>query len=198
MSHQAIDVQLKPHLDPRRNPALARLERAMHVANNAIVVPCMIALVTAACVLSYSVAARYFLKISTEWQDEVAVFLLVGATFLTGAYVQSFRGHVGIEALATMLSPAVNRARMIFVDVATALFCAFFSWKSWTLFHEAWVEGQTTTSSWGPPLWIPYSVMALGMTLVCLQVIGQLTIDLFADRSARSEDGGEHAQWLGD
>jgi len=87
---------------------------------------------------------------------------------------------------------------MIFVDIATALFCSFFAWKSWTLFHEAWAEGQTTTSSWGPPLWIPYSVMALGMTLVCMQVIGQLTIDVFADRTAASEEGGEHAQWLGD
>lgn len=198
MSHQAIDVQLKPHLDPRRNPALARLERGMAAANRAIVIPCMIALVAAACVLTYSVVARYFLKISTEWQDEVAVFLLVGATFLTGAYVQSFRGHVGIEAVASLLSPAVNRVRTIVVDIVTALFCAFFSWKSWALFHEAWVEGQTTTSSWGPPLWIPYSVMALGMSLVCLQVIGQLTIDLFADRSAPSEESGEHAQWLGD
>jgi len=151
--------------------ALGVLGRAMERLNKALLVPCMAALLVAAGILSYSVFARYFFKIATDWQDEAAVFLLVGATFISGAYVQSQRGHIGIEALAGLLSPAVNRWRLILVDMASCAFCLFFSWKSWTLFHEAWREGQTTTSSWGPPLWIPYSIMALGMSLVGLQLL---------------------------
>ena len=69
----------------------------------------MLALVLAAAVLTYSVFSRYLFKAATDWQDETAVFLLVGATFLCGAYVQSYRGHVGIEAVASILPPAVNR-----------------------------------------------------------------------------------------
>ncbi len=198
MSHQIIDVQLSLRLDPRRNPVLSRLERGMLVLNRLIVIPCMVALVAAACVLTYSVAARYFLKISTEWQDEAAVFLLVGATFLSGAYVQAYRGHIGIEAIASLMSPRANRWRMFFVDIFSLAFCAFFSWKSWTLLHEAWVDGQTTNSTWGPPLWIPYFLMALGMTLICLQLLTSLTIDVLADKTAKPVEGGEHAKWLGD
>ncbi|MBI4984153.1 MAG: TRAP transporter small permease [Rhodocyclales bacterium] len=150
---------------------LAFCERAMALANRAILVPCMLALVAAAGILTYSVLARYFFKISTDWQDEASVFLLVGATFLSGAYVQSVRGHIGIEAVASLLPPAVNRWRMILVDAASCAFCTFFAWKSWTLLHEAWVDGQTSSSSWGPPLWIPYSMMAVGMSLVGIQLL---------------------------
>jgi TRAP-type C4-dicarboxylate transport system permease small subunit len=122
---------------------------------------------------------RYFFKVATDWQDEAAVFLLVGATFFCAAYVQSFRGHIGIEALAGLLPARANRVRLIVVDLLSFLFCAFFSWKSWAMFHEALVEGQTTSSTLAPPLWIPYSLMAFGMTLLSVQIlvqfIGRLT-----------------------
>ena len=161
----------EPERVPPGYPLLAKLDHAMRAINRWVMVPCMLALLLAAGILTYSVVARYFLKIPTDWQDEMAVFLLVGATFFSGAYVQSFRGHVGIEALSTILPDGVNRVRMIFVDLLSFLFCAFFSWKSWTLFREALHEGQTTTSTWGPPLWIPYSLMAAGMTLLSLQLL---------------------------
>jgi TRAP-type C4-dicarboxylate transport system permease small subunit len=85
---------------------------------------------------------------------------------------------VGIEAVVGLLPSGVNRVRRFVVDVATLVFCAFFAWKSWTLFHEAWVDGQVTSSTWAPPLWIPYSVMATGMTLLALQVVLQVVAEL--------------------
>jgi len=129
-------------------------------------------------VLTYSVISRYVMKASTDWQDEAAVFCLVGATFLCGAFVQQLRGHVGIEAIAGLLPRSLNRMRLALVDLMCTAFCAFFAWKSWTLFHEAWAEGQTTSSSWAPPLWIPYVLMAAGMTLLSLQLLIQLTARL--------------------
>ena len=97
----------------------------------------MIALVAAALILTYSVFSRYLFKAATDWQDEAAVFCLVGAVFLCGGYVQSRRGHIGIEAIVGILPPAINRIRVVLVDLISLLFCAFFAWKSWTLWHEA-------------------------------------------------------------
>jgi TRAP-type C4-dicarboxylate transport system permease small subunit len=111
--------------------------------------------------------------------------MLVGATFFCSAYVQSYRGHIGIEALASILSPSVNAARLLFVDVVSFLFCAFFSWKSWTLFHEALKDGQTTQSTFAPPLWIPYSMMAFGMTLLAVQILVQVIARFTNKRETR-------------
>ncbi|ACL61993.1 TRAP transporter small permease [Methylobacterium nodulans] len=154
--------------------ALGAIERAMGALNRLILMLGGLALVAACLVLSYSVVVRYFLKIPTEWQDETAVFLIVGATFLSAAAVQARRGHVAIEALTGLLPPRANTVRLFLADLVSLLFVAFFAWKSWTLLHEAWVDGQISQSTWGPPLWIPYSLMALGMSLLGLQLLLQL------------------------
>jgi len=147
--------------------------RLLGYLNRAIVVLSAIALIIASSVLTYSVVLRYFSPQPTDWQDEFSVFLLIGVTFLSAAWVQSQRGHIGIEALAAILPPSVNRVRMLVVDMLSALFCAFFAWKSWTLLHEAWTEGYYSATSWAPPLWIPYLAMSAGMTLLTVQIIVQ-------------------------
>lgn len=159
---------------PRLPGPLAAIDAAMGGLNRLILLLGGVALVAACLVLSYSVVIRYVLKVPTEWQDETAVFLIVGATFLSAAGVQAKRGHVAIEALTGLLPPRANRLRLLFADVVSLGFVAFFAWKSWTLLHEAWVDGQISQSTWGPPLWIPYSLMALGMTLLALQFLLQI------------------------
>lgn len=162
-------------IDPATPRALLPLARGLAFANRCTVAFGMVALLAATLVLTSSVVTRYVWKSSTDWQDETAVFLLVGATFLCGAFVQSIRGHVGIEAMSTLLSKRVDAARRAAVDLLCLAFCALFAWKSWTLLHEAWVDKQTTSSSWAPPLWIPYGLMTLGMTLLALQLVVQLS-----------------------
>jgi TRAP-type C4-dicarboxylate transport system permease small subunit len=154
----------------------ATVDRGLTICNSIIIVFAAIALVAACVILSYSVLSRALFHSANYWQDEAAVFLLVGATFMTAAYVQQHRGHVGIEAFVGLMSPTANRIRLWLVDVATLLFCAFFTWKSWTLAHEAYVDGQVSNSMWSPPLAIPYSLMALGMSLLCLQLLVQLAL----------------------
>ena len=148
-------------------------ERAMSALNALMAALGMLALVAASLVLTYSVFSRYFFKAATDWQDEVAVFAIVGAVFLSGAWVQAQRGHVGIDAVIGLLPARVNRIRAAIVDVLCLAFCAFFAWKSWTLFHEAWVDKMTTSSTFAPPLTIPYGMMAAGMTLLTCQLLLQ-------------------------
>ena len=147
--------------------------RLLGILNRAIVFLSAVALVLASCVLTYSVVLRYFTPEPTDWQDELSVFLLIGVTFLSAAWVHSQRGHIGIEAVAGLLSPRANRVRFFIVDMLSAVFCGFFAWKSWTLLHEAWVEGYSSATAWAPPLWIPYLAMSLGMSLLTVQIVLQ-------------------------
>ena len=160
------------------HPVVAALERALDRCNTVLVVASAVALIAACVILSYSVLTRSLFHTPTYWQDEAAVFLLVGATFMTAAYVQSQRGHIGIEAFVGLLSPTVNAIRLWLIDLASLAFCTFFAWKSWTLTHEAWVDGQVSNSMWSPPLAIPYALMSAGMTLLCVQILLQLLIPL--------------------
>jgi len=155
---------------------VAALERVLFWCNSTIVIFAAIALIAACAILSYSVLGRALFHSPNYWQDEAAVFLLVGATFMTSAYVQQQRGHIGIEAFVGLLSPRINLIRLWLVDLASLLFCAFFAWKSWSLANEAFVDGQVSNSMWSPPLAIPYGLMASGMTLLCLQILLQIII----------------------
>src|SRR6266404_7529134 len=123
---------------------LARLSRGLELINRLFAGVSMVAMLVACGILTSSVVTRYFFKISTDWQDEASVFLLVGAIFLSGAYVQARRGHIGIGLLAGLLPPRWDRLRRQLCDLLSLLFCAFFSWKSWTLLVEAVGESQTT------------------------------------------------------
>ena len=176
--HGPIPDQVEVKLPATCNPLEAGLGRVLDFCNRLIVILAGIALVAACVILSYSVLGRALFKSPNYWQDEAAVFLLVGATFMTAAYVQSERGHVAIEAFTGLMSPFANRIRLWLVDVASLAFCAFFTWKSLTLAHEAYVDGQVSNSMWSPPLAIPYSLMALGMSLLCLQLLLQIILPL--------------------
>jgi len=160
------------------NSLVAAFERALSLINTIVVVLAALALIAACVILSYSVLGRALFHAANYWQDEAAVFLLVGATFMTSAFVQSQRGHIGIEAFVGLLSPTANRIRLWLIDVASLLFCGFFTWKSWTLAYEAYSEGQVSNSMWSPPLAIPYGLMACGMTLLCAQILLQIIVPL--------------------
>lgn len=185
MSTHGIDAASGsiPEADVPRQGVLGLVQATLGVVNTVLAVLSAIAIAVAGLVLTWEVLGRYFFEIPSDWQDELSTFLLIGATFGAAAWIQARRGHVAIDALTHILPPGVDEVRRMLADFLSFLFVAFFAWKSWTLFYEAWDEGQTTPSAWGPPLWIPYICMALGMTLLALQ----LSLQVIGSRHRRSQ-----------
>lgn len=160
--------------DMRRPNLLNGIVRVLDALDRVLVSACAVATIAAGLVLTYSIAVRYVLHSSTDWQDEMAVFLLVSATFLSAPYVQSTRGHIAIEAIEAFLPKRIERVREIVSDIVCLLFCGFFAWQSWLLLFEAIDDGRVTDSAWAPPLWIPYSIMTAGMSLLTLRLVLQV------------------------
>jgi TRAP-type C4-dicarboxylate transport system permease small subunit len=157
-----------------RSAVVAALQRGLDAANLVVAVASAVAIGLAGLVLTWEVIGRYFLDIPSDWQDELSTFLLVGATFGSAGWIQARRGHVSIDAIVVLLPPRAEHWRLVLIDLISLAFCAFFAFKSWNLLCEAWTEGQTTPSAWGPPLWIPYGCMAAGMALLSLQILLQI------------------------
>src|SRR4030095_5734353 len=102
MTHgvDGTDVPGLPVVEPIRHlGALGALDRAMAGVNRLMLFVGMVTLVVASLVLTYSVFSRYLFKAATDWQDEVAVFSIVGCVFLCGAWGHSrrCRGGTGVR-----------------------------------------------------------------------------------------------------
>ncbi len=173
---------------PRR--AWSALHRAI-AAINALCVLIGGLLILASCIaISNEVVWRYWLRAPHTWSLELNIFLLIAATFLAAGGTQAVRGHVGTEVLQTFMPARWNRRRIFAGDVLSLLLCAFIAIKVWAYAWQAWSEGWTTDSVWAPKLWIPYGLMAAGMTLLTVEYVMQVIDDL-VHRTSRVVHGIE-------
>jgi TRAP-type C4-dicarboxylate transport system permease small subunit len=188
MSLSSSPLDIAPPQPQLRGGVLGLAQAGLDGVNTVMALLSALAILAAGLVLTWEVIGRYFLGIASDWQDELSTFLLIGATFASAAWTQARRGHVAIDALAHVLPPGADRVRRLLADLLSFAFVAFFAWKSGQLLGEAWEEGQTTPSAWGPPLWIPYGCMTSGMALLALQLALQVLTGLSrpaADRRKR-------------
>src|SRR5258708_12493227 len=101
-------------VEPPPAPAAAAggpVGRTLALVNRLIVLLSSIALVIASFVLTYSCASRYFLHLSTDWQDELSVFLIVGAVFMSSASIQSPREPLALHPIFHLPPPRANPLR---------------------------------------------------------------------------------------
>lgn len=143
-----------------------------------------------ALVLTGEVLLRYFFGSPSDWALELCIYMLIASTFVSAAYTLAAKGHVNIDIVDAVLAAGVNRWRLLIADLASAGLCGFVAANAWRLTAVAWNEGWVSNSTWGPKLWIPFTFIALGMSLLTLQYLVQI-VD---ERLAPICSGGRHGR----
>lgn len=119
---------------------------------------------------------RYVSNESTVWQTEAVIYMMIGATLVGLPYVQRVRGHVSVDLLPNLLPPAGRRALGFLTLGLTITVIGAMLFHGYELWHLAFSRGWSSDTVWGPPLWIPYLALPVGLGLFLLQLV----IDLAA------------------
>ncbi|MCP4690281.1 MAG: TRAP transporter small permease [Desulfobacterales bacterium] len=139
-------------------------------------------LVAAALIVTEGVLVRKFLGISTIWQIEASVFLLILSVFVGAPLVQKNEHHLNVDLILIHLSARTREVILIVVSIFTCLLALLIAYYAWPMWWETVVTNEHSESLWGPPLWIPYLFLPVGMTLLFLQYIVHISKKISALR----------------
>ncbi|MFC6487165.1 TRAP transporter small permease subunit [Nitratireductor sp. GCM10026969] len=123
----------------------------------------------------YEVAARYVFGAPTIWAFDIS-YMCTGTLFVLGAaYALRQDAHVRIDFLAQKMPSGVRRAieGIVFFILLTPIFAGL----SWFAIGRAWRAYATgeveMVSPWAPLMWPFYTMLALGLVALTLQIAVQ-------------------------
>jgi len=132
------------------------------------------------------VFVRYVLNQNTIWQTDFVTWSLVAATFVGSPYLLLTRGHVNVDVLPLHVGPR-TRWWLALASILMSLgFCLVLAGATSLLWLEAWEQRWVSDTMWRARLWIPYSAMPIGLSVLVLQYFA----DLYALVSGREPPFG--------
>ena len=117
---------------------------------------------------------RFVLNGSTVWQTEMVVYLMITATLIGLPYVQRMRGHVNVDLVPLMCPPRLRYYLSLFTLSLSSAIVVVMLYYGYDYWHIAWSKGWTSDTIWAVRLWIPYSALPIGFSLLLLQLIADL------------------------
>ena len=64
---------------------------------------------------------RFVLNLSTAWQTETVIYMMVGATLIGLSYIQLLRGHVNVDLLPTLIKPIYKKPLAIVTSLTSII-----------------------------------------------------------------------------
>jgi C4-dicarboxylate transporter DctQ subunit len=129
-----------------------------------------------------NVIGRYFFNYSIYWAEEAMLFFMVGCVFLGSGVVAWSGRQIRMDVVVGLLPEQVRKALDLFselVFVATSLTIIYFAWP---VVRELYAFDQRSQSA-EIPLYIPQSLIPIGLLIAALLVVVRL---LTGDASEKS------------
>lgn len=156
---------------------LARLDRALSWAETTFVGA---ALAFASVLLFVNVVLRYWFLAPISWAEELTLYIMVWIVFVGSSVAIRTRGHIAIDLLPLVLSPAGRHRLAILIALITLAFLAVFFFYSGQ--HTLRVRSiDQVTPVMQAPMWLAYLAMPAGSALMFVRTC-QLVARLLRER----------------
>ena len=125
---------------------------------------------------TYGVARRYLLNNPEPYSYEISTSMLLACVVLSIAYLQRQGQHLRADFLFNRFS---KDSQAIIIDIVGPIIALFYigiiAWQSWNAFMYSFQIYETSQSSWQEPLFPTKLVVPIGMGLLCLVLLAQLS-----------------------
>jgi TRAP-type C4-dicarboxylate transport system permease small subunit len=125
-------------------------------------------------VVCHMVFVRYVLNQNTIWQTDFTTYCLIAATFVGSPYVLMTRGHVNVDVLPYYLGARARFWLALASALASIAFCVTIAVLTFLFWKEAWDNRWVSDTMWRARLWIPYSSMPIGLSILTLQYVADI------------------------
>lgn len=134
---------------------------------------CCLSLLVMLLAVAGSVLVRN-LNLPTMNPGEFGVVAMSSLTFVGAAMCTYLGSHIAVDVVSLSTSGGLRRAGRVVVAMAMVAFALIYGITGWTYLVEAWGFGEKLLDT-GTPLVVPLAFLPLGMALVLLHALCEVT-----------------------
>ncbi len=124
---------------------------------------------SATAIAFYGVISRYLLRRPPDWAEEIVIYLIIWAVFITASILAEEKGHVAATLIVERFSMKTRRYLAVFNGLVALAFCVAVSILGFKIVSAAYLNDERSLTALRFPVWIPYLSVAAGCTLVALR-----------------------------
>ena len=117
----------------------------------------------------YTVITRHLFKYSPDWGEEVIIYLIIWAVFISASLLVEERGHVAATLLVERFPLKMRRFLAIFNAVLALGFSVLIFIFGLKIVGDAFLRDERSLTALRFPVWIAYLSVATGCALVAVR-----------------------------
>lgn len=166
-------------MEPAENTTFLKpVTRVVDILANIGGYACSLILVVMALCNTIEPFSRTVLGVGTKWVTEFSMYGLVFVSLLGASYVEKYNAHIRVDVFSSIIPKKLNKLLEVLIYLWSTAFLLFFLKASVGHVRLAYINETISMTILRIPMWIPYSVMLIGILLLLLQFANKLAIKI--------------------